>query len=74
MQGSAAEMGSPLVVEAVLVVDRPVAWAEVDRNTAVHLLGTYQPSATLGAVDTLVGRIDTAGTVSGSAEVMAGLP
>ena len=67
-------MGSPVVVETVLVADRPVAWAEVDRNTAVHLLGTYQVPATLGVVDTLVGRIDTAGTVSGSAEVMAGLP
>ncbi len=67
-------MGSPLVVEAVLVVDRPVAWAAVDSDTAVHLLGTYQAPATLGAVDTLVDRIDTAGTVSGSAEVRAGLP
>ena len=60
MQVIAFEGESPLVVEAVLVVGRSVVRAEVDIDTAVHLLGTYQASARLGVVDTLAGRMDTA--------------
>lgn len=71
MQVIAAVLASPLVVEAVPAVDRPVVWAEVDSDTAVPFLDTYQAPAELGVVDTLAGRVDTAGTVAGIAEVAA---
>ncbi len=70
----AAVLASPRVVAAVPAVGRPVVWAEVDSDTAVPLLDTYQAPAGLAVVDTLAGRMYTAGTVAGIAEMAADWP
>ena len=74
MQVITVEGESPLVVEAVLVTGRPVVRAEVDFDSAVHLLGTCQVPERLGMVDTLAGRMDTADTAAGIAEVAVDWP
>jgi len=74
MQVITVEGESPLVVEAVFVTGRPVVRAEVDIDTAVHLLGTCQVPAVLEVVDTLAGRMDTADTAAGIAEVAVDWP
>ncbi len=74
MQAIAAVLASPLVVETVLAFGRPVVWAEVDSDTSAPLLDTYQGPAGLAVVDTLAGRVDTAGRVAGIAEVAADWP